>query len=313
MSRRPDTGEDFASAALFALVRTTLVEGGYGVPDAGRGPDGALVPLTSKRDLLAAVAARHGLTPLIEAGRAVPAAPPDPSLAALLAAIDPADLFARWIRLERFLHSRHRVVLHESGANHLVAEHVSLTGEPPHPYEDALILGLLAAATAAVGARGLTVRLGRAANAGVVIRGDTIIEPAPGAAMAVWRFEWTAVEPPQPIPAAGDDDLVSAVRRRIAADPARSWSVAAVADLLGLAPRTLQRRLAPAGGLTAIASGVRAERAADLLINSTHALGIVGFACGYADQPHFTREFQRRTAMTPAAYRRAFASGDPAA
>jgi AraC-like DNA-binding protein len=33
----------------------------------------------------------------------------------------------------------------------------------------------------------------------------------------------------------------------------------------------------------------------------------VGFACGYADQPHFTRDFKRRTAMTPAAYRSAFA------
>lgn len=308
MTRSPDAGEDFASAALFAAVRASLVQAGYNVPDSARGPDGALVPLTSKRDLLAAVAARHGLKPLIEAGRSVPAAPPDPALAALLAALDPADLFARWMRLERFLHSRHRIVLQDTGDRHLVARHVSLTGEPPHPYEDALILGLLAAAVAAVGAEGLTVRLGEAPDAPMVIDGDRVIEPVATAAMAVWRFDWTSVAEASADGRPAGDDLVSDVRRRIAADPARSWSVAAVAASLGLTPRTLQRRLGPAGGLAAIAGAVRARRAADLLINSAHPLGIVGFACGYADQPHFTREFRRRTAMTPAAYRRAFAS-----
>lgn len=310
MTRRTDSGEDFASAALFALVRGALAAAGYDVPETVRGPDGALVPLASKRDLLAAVAARHGLRPLIEAGRSVPQAPADPALAALLAATDPADLFARWMRLERFLHSRHRIVVHDAGARHLVAEHISLTGEPPHAYEDALILGVLAAAVAAVGAYGLTVRLGQSAADAIVIAGHSVHEPAAHAAMAVWRFEWTEMAPPAPTPSAPGDDVIAEVRRRIAGDPARSWALAALAAELGLSGRTLQRRLMPAGGLSAVAGAVRAERAADLLIHSTHALGIVGFACGYADQPHFTREFRRRTAMTPAAYRRAFARGE---
>jgi AraC-like DNA-binding protein len=51
----------------------------------------------------------------------------------------------------------------------------------------------------------------------------------------------------------------------------------------------------------------RAEHAAHLLINGGHSLSLIGFASGYADQPHFTREFKRRAALTPLEYRQAFA------
>ena len=33
----------------------------------------------------------------------------------------------------------------------------------------------------------------------------------------------------------------------------------------------------------------------------------VGYMCGFADQAHFTRQFKRHTAMTPALYRSEFA------
>lgn len=72
-------------------------------------------------------------------------------------------------------------------------------------------------------------------------------------------------------------------------------------------PPCAKRRLEPAGGFSAVVGGVRAERAGDLLVRTAHPLSLVGFACGYADQSHFTREFMRRAAMTPAAYRDAFA------
>jgi transcriptional regulator GlxA family with amidase domain len=80
-----------------------------------------------------------------------------------------------------------------------------------------------------------------------------------------------------------------------------------LATELAVSTRSLQRRLAAGGGFTALLGATRAETAAALLMDSRYPLGIVGFACGYADQPHFTREFKRRTAMTPAAYRSAFA------
>jgi transcriptional regulator GlxA family with amidase domain len=43
-----------------------------------------------------------------------------------------------------------------------------------------------------------------------------------------------------------------------------------------------------------------------MLARTTRSFGAVGFACGFADQPHLTRIFRRRTGLTPAAWRRAF-------
>jgi AraC-like DNA-binding protein len=303
------SAHDFASAALVTLVQRALAEAGLAVSVPAARP-GALVPLSSKRDLLAAVADEHGLRPLIQAGRHLTRTPPDPAGAALLAAADPADLFARWSRLERFVHSRHRVLVRASGERHLVAEHVSTTNEPPRAFEDVLILGVLAAALAAIGSEGLTVRLGADLAAPTIIDGDLVHEPGVGLSTALWRYDWRTVvrsaKTPEPTVAR---DATAAVRAIVAADPARGWTVAAAAAALTMSTRSLQRMLEPSGGLSTVVGAARAERAAHFLIGTEHPLSLVGFACGYADQPHFTREFRRRTALTPAAYRRAFAHG----
>ena len=305
--------DDFASAALVGLVHRVLAEAGLELPSPVS-TTGALLPLTAKRDLLAGIARAHGLRPLLAAGGLLAQMPPDPAVAALLASTGPADLFARWSRLERFVHSRHRVVVCEIGEHHLVAEHVSLTDDPPRAFEDALILGVMAAVLTAIGAVGVTVRLGSDPGSPHVIDRGLTREPDAAWPTSTWRFEWHAVVPPA---AEGQnrasDDVATTLRRLVAGDPARTWTVKAAAAALGLSGRSLQRAHTPLGGFAAFVAAVRAERAADLLINADHPLSIVGFACGYADQPHFTREFKRRTAMTPAAYRHAFAKSRSAA
>lgn len=303
------TTDDFASAALVGLLRRALADAGLQIPEVPGPARGALLPLTSKRDLLVTLAGAHGLQPIIAAGRHLTQVTSDPAAAALLAAADPTDLFARWGRLERFVHSRHRVAVREAGDRYLVAEHVSLTDEPPLAPEDALILGVMASALAAIGAVVVTVRLGAEPSAPLVIRGDAIHEPETGRPTALWRFEWHEVIRPTRATQPPTTDDVAALRRLVAADPARRWTVAAATAVLGMSARSLQRALEPAGGFTAVVGAVRAEHAGDLLMNSAHPLSLVGFVCGYADQPHFTREFKRRTAMTPAAYRQGFAAG----
>jgi AraC-like DNA-binding protein len=302
-----DSSNDFASAALVSMLLRALDEAGlqaFPAPKPGSG--GALLPLSAKRDLLAAIASAHGLRPIISAGRNLPYAEGDPVVSALLAATDPSDLFARWCRLERFVHSRHRVEVREAGRNSLVAQHISLTNEPPRAFEDALILGVLAGALRAIGATSLNARLGDSPDAPLVIEGGIEREPEPGHPTAVWRFDWQEVVRPgekvEPAPL----DRNTALRRIVAADPARGWTLAAAASAMAMSTRSLQRALAPAGGFGALIGAVRVERAGDLLINSAHPLSLIGFVCGYADQPHFTREFKRRTAMTPAVYRQSF-------
>jgi AraC-like DNA-binding protein len=304
---------DFASAALVAMVRRALAEMGLvePTPCVGAAP---LLPLASKREFLGEIATAHGLQPLMAAGRYLARMPHDPAAAALLAAADPSDLFARWARLERFVHSRHRVIVREAGERHLVAEHVSTTEEPPRAFEDALILGILTVALAATGAVGVTARLGRDPDAPLAIDGDATRAPKPEQGTSIWRFDWRNRTPRSADAHITDTgDAAAMMRRLVTADPARGWTVAAAGAALNRSPRSLQRALSSAGGFAAVVAAARAERAADLLINAEHPLSNVGFACGYADQPHFTREFKRRTAMTPAAYRRAFAAGRSAA
>ncbi|MEU4426817.1 AraC family transcriptional regulator [Actinoplanes sp. NPDC024001] len=290
--------DDFASGALVAALRRALARDGVPVPAATTRT--VLVPLTVKRTLLAGVAAEHGLLTLVRAGAGVLRERSDPMLAALCAAGNPADLFDRWGRLERFTHARHRVAVPEIGVDRLVAEHVGPPGGRPEPAEDAVILGLLTGLMGAVGARGLRVTAG----AGVVYADGAF--HAPGTDTARWCFTWSSLQRQAPQPAAGTGLAVRA-RQMLAGDPARHWTLDRLAADLAVSSRGLQRELSGVGGFTGLLAAVRAEAAARLLRAGVHPLSVVGFTCGYADQPHFTREFKRRTAMTPGQYRSAFA------
>lgn len=297
--------EDFASAVLVAALRQVLVEDGLApsVPP----PTGALLPLEDKRRLVTRVADEHGLLPLLRVGSVVPRLPAGPVVSALLAAQDPLDLFHRWSRLEAFSHSRHRVVVRDSAPRCVVAEHVGAPGAPPHAAEDALVLGALTALLEGSGTRGLTVALDEGP---VVFARGAVTAPPPGHDTARWCFTWASHRSPAGRSGPPScDDLVSRTRALLLTDSARRWTVADVAAGAGLSVRTLQRYLQPDGGFAALVGAVRTDRAADLLTRTDHPLGAVGFACGYADQPHFTRDFKRRTAMTPAAYRAAFGGG----
>jgi AraC-like DNA-binding protein len=297
--------DEFASGTLVAAVLRSLAADGLPVTPVPA--HGALVPLAVKRRLLADIERAHGLAPLLRVGFHLLGGPDDPVLAALRAAAGPADLFERWQRLERFTHSRHRVRVRRSERSRLSAEHVGPSGKPPSAAEDALVLGLLTALLSGIGARDLTVHLeaGRPVHTGGVF-GDL----GPGDT-ARWHFAWTSVVPPAP--AGGDvreTGLAARTRSLLAGDPARRWTLAVIAAELAVPARTLQRHL-PVGGLTGLLAAVRAEAAAHLLRAGRHPLGVIGFTSGYSDQPHFTREFRRRTAMTPGQFRAAFLQENP--
>lgn len=280
-------------------MRRVLADDGVTV-GAAAAVGGAHVPLAVKRELLGGVAAEHGLLVLLRAGAAVLRERSDPLLAALCAASGPGDLLDRWARLERFAHSRHRVAVRETGVDLVRADHVGPRGEPPQPAEDALILGLLTGLMGAAGARGLTVTAG-----GHTVYADGAFrEPPPD--LARWCFTWSAVES-RPVAVPEGADLAGRARQLLADDPARRWTLRDVAAGVGVPARSLQRRLQHERGFTGMLAGVRAEAAAGLLRAGPLPLGVIGFTCGYADQPHFTREFRRRTAMTPGQYRAAFA------
>lgn len=317
--------EEYASARLLELAQRALAAEGIRAVAPVTG--GALLPPAAKRAYVAEIAREHGLLPLLRVGSALSAATSDPLIAALLKAVDPRDLFERWRRLERFQHSRHRTAVREYGPRHLVVEHIGPPGAPPEPAEDALVLGVLTALLTLSGARDVRVTAG--ADRPVTVFSDgSFRAPPPRTGGGVWQFAWSAAAPgdgsrtgmtgetanPKEPGTAGKAaasgavgrDEVALTRRLMAADPARRWTLGALAAELGVPARSLQRRLAGAGGFSGLLAAVRSEAAAELLIGGDHPIGVIGFVCGYADQPHFTRQFGRRTALTPAVYRSVF-------
>jgi len=284
-----DSDEDFASAAMLRLIRLGLQRQGLALP---RPPAaGAHVPLADKRALLQTLMDRHGPAVIFRIGEAVQDAPEEPTLTALLPAADPPDLVRRFQRLERYVHSRHRVEVVASGHGRLRLRHVSLkAGEPPLPAEDLLVWGLLT---------GLLQRLGTLELASRFHEGTAVLD---------WR--WRPAPPLQPPQAPVRDDTTAAARARLSADCAAPWSLAHLAATLGLTPRTLQRRLAEAGsGFSPLLTEVRLAAAGQLLAAGTESTAQIGFRCGFADQAHFTRSFHHHTALTPARYRREFGAG----
>ncbi|MDP3229093.1 MAG: AraC family transcriptional regulator [Acidovorax sp.] len=142
-----------------------------------------------------------------------------------------------------------------------------------------------------------------------------------------WTLQWedcnptapTTTRPQRPTAHTVDMDLCDALpwpalahqlARQVLHDPAAAHTVDALARHAGQPSRSLQRALA-ADGLScrSIVTEARTRAAARWLLEGPYSLAEIGFACGFADQPHFTREFARHVGMTPARYRQAFANG----
>ena len=298
--------DDLTSSALIGLVRAAFAR--RGLADAATGTEAvARAPAGTKRALLEEGFARFGADGVLAVGREVLEVPWDPTLAVLRRARSPEDLVARWCRLERYYHSRHRTRVVDRGAASLVLEHHALSGPAPALVEDMLIAGLVAALLLDAGALGLDAWLGetRFLDAGEPIA----VADTAGLDARRLRVHWQGFATRRPIVAEtrDGDALAERVRHALIADPARGWRLQDVARELGTSARSLQRGLGREGtSFRALLRRTRAEAAARLLERGA-ALAETGFACGYADQAHFTREFGTCVGLPPGAYRASLA------
>jgi len=319
---------DFASAAMVRMLAQGIRELGLDPGDVTAPGDSARVDLDLKRTLVGRAIVQAGFAVLPQLGRGLHRFPSDPTHRALSLARDAVDLFARWRRLERYIHSQHRCEVLGTGDGWAHVRHVALNGAPaPLPAEDLVVLGVLAALLEAIGLRGVQVAVG-----GDLVRGDIQAYPEPDVAglqelvrqgaTAAWSFRWAhAVARPAgsgPCAAptqspAADAAWPQAARDafgHLVADLTRSITLPRLADELGIPPRTLQRQWSHAGlSYSKILAEARCRAGAWRLLHTDEPIAEIGFVCGYADQPHFTREMQRRVGMPPAAYRREFQDG----
>ncbi|WPL12653.1 MULTISPECIES: AraC family transcriptional regulator [Thiorhodovibrio] len=83
-----------------------------------------------------------------------------------------------------------------------------------------------------------------------------------------------------------------------------------VAEIVGMSPRTLQRRLQQSGSCySQVLQEARFDLARGLLGDPGAKIIDVAMTAGYDSQQHFTRAFRRFTGLTPTGYRRACQSG----
>lgn len=299
---------DFSSAAFVGLIMRQLAAAGIPPPAVVHPGGPPVVPLETKRHLLAHAWSHGGARFLLSIGQGIHHVSADPTLDVLRRASDPADLLQRWQRLEKYQHSRHRTRVIDSGPGRIRLHHASLTAEPPTLVEDLAVLGLKIALLQSIGCRSLDVAIADADRAVTVMRQDGFLEiPAGPLPAAEWIISWRQIlRPVAPVPASDQrQNPVDQLYALLNDDSLKTWSVAEAAGAIGYSPRNLQRVLREQGAsFSGILRDARVKRAARALLNSDASLAEIGYASGFADQAHFTREFRRIIGATPAEWRR---------
>lgn len=311
-------GAEQTSSALLALVvqalrrrHAELLPEGLRAPDAVRQ---SKVTADSKTRLLEHVYAEGGPEILVDLLSGLSEVGFVPMLSVLLAAPTPQALLHRWLRLERYGHSRHRLRLTAERDRDVELERYALRGPPPSRVDDLLILGLIVNLLAAVGAQGVAAWLGDVE----VVRDaravpGAISQPTP---TDRWRIRWRGIGPRPGAPTGASSDPVALQRsaptsplvdravQRMAEDLLEPWTVASLAHALGVSRRTLQRRFTEAElSFSQAVRALRVKAACGLLAKPGLSLTEIGFSCGFADSAHFARDFKRSTGASPSEYR----------
>ncbi len=303
---KPD--HEVATVAPAELLRLVGLGLGRPSPDSGavEPATGSTSPNTRPANILDEVLLRQGPFAVVRLGEGIANAREEPTAMALAAATCARDLMSRWQRLEAYAHSRHRIRFHAWGEHQLTVDRYAVDATQRVPFAaELLVHGMLAVLLERVLATPVDMHL---VASGQLLRtcGRWQWQANPVLQAGV-EFRWTPRPERSPVVRIDSSRTRDTIRERLLADPARNWLLAELANELGLATRTLQRRLRQEGCCFAeLVQDARATHASRLLTHSCESIAAIGFVAGYADQPHFTREFKRRTAMTPALFRSAY-------
>ena len=312
--------DDLTGAALVALMQFAFERQGIGWPgDRPAQTRAAHASLSDKERAAEMVLAVHGPKPLLRVGEYVGAFKADPVGAVLLSARDAPDLLARWQRLERYLHTRHPILIEVPEAGEAWLDHRGDPADPPSAAINLVLAGLFRGLLAAIGCEQVHLRIGTAEGPQLAIdfteEAQLALALPAGLVTGLWHYRFT---PPQGTAAEPAADVLSEhgrLARRVMSlierDLVRRPSLSETAAAVGLSKRTMQRRLAEAGlDLQTMRREAQLRRAAAMLVAGAASLDAIGYSCGFADAAHFSRAFRQRAGLPPREYR-ALAKTDP--
>lgn len=300
--------DEFASSAMIKLMMKGLEDQGLQIPSFDRSDAEAHIALTRKTDLAATLLDLHGPLSLLAIGQSIHNVEEDPLLIALKMAKSPIDLIERWLRLERFSHSRHRTRILEAQTNSLLIEHHAPNhSRQPSQAEDLLVMGLIVALIDTTQITGLEASF--TCPDGPCFTQSGWREGSRLDSYARLRLKWQPRAPQEERQHAltKTHNASERIKMHFKQDPGKSWSLAGISREIGMSSRSLQRALArEQTNYSHLLLESRLACASKALVETNRGLSEIGYSSGFSDQAHFTRNFGRIVGTTPSRYRKSF-------
>ena len=304
--------EDWASAAMVRVMQAGVAR--LGLPTLGhlKAQTNAQVPLQAKQAVIGHILCVGGWTALLQIGQGVHDISDEPLLQLLVKPGQPWLVLKTWLKLERYLHSRHRIL--QTPISHCEVLHAHAgkeEGTTPSAAESWLVMGVLTALLERSGCHQVEASIG-AGNTVLLAGSVTASEKQlikwshlPGCHS--WRLMWQ-ISQGQSASAVLKGSTTRTLQQQIAnwIHHKDGWhaDLGDIAESLNMSRRTLQRKLNLEGTrFVDVVGQVRTQRAADMLVGSHAGLAEIGFTSGYTDQAHFCRDFKRRTGLSPKSFR----------
>ncbi len=301
--------QDFASAAMIRVIQAGAAR--LGLPAMGYATTEQRVPLQDKRALVGQVLRTGGWSALLQLVKGVHDVKDDPLMHLLVQPGQPWRVLGAWLRLERYLHSRHRIAQTRVSDCSVLHRHTGrVEGAAPLVAESWLVLGVLAALLERSGCQDVQASLQGASpllRAGrVVATAEQLNAWSVGGNAQAWQLTWRAGHalPAAPFITAQASTLKEQVTRWVFETDNWQPDVGEVASALSLSRRSLQRKLGAQGTrFVDVVGQARVQRASHMLAHSQSPLAEIGFVSGYTDQAHFCRDFKRRCGLSPKSFR----------
>ncbi|XZG69732.1 helix-turn-helix domain-containing protein [Chitinibacteraceae bacterium HSL-7] len=265
------------------------------------------IPLKDKQDLLIQIRDQYGLMTLLQLGAGISKLLDLPICSAIAHNSMPHDIFRKWQRLEKYIHSQHYIECEFSDQG-VTIRHLSRDQTPPSLEEDLVVLGVMCASVHHVTQSDVHLSALDPVQPVFIYPARHMGTP-PRSRNQRWKISWSGGDARNPADAATRHTTPASSIEQIKASMLQlgliELTLEKVARAQATSTRSLQRLLQQQGqDYSTLLQSVRVTRASQLLLAGQETIAEIGFICGFADQAHFSRTFKQWTGMSPSSYAR---------